>query len=439
MNQQNHNWPTLANIYEKITQIQFKKRSYQDVHNSLEKLLEILLATKGVNSLEVANCNERFGKLYIKVGQYEKAVSSYSKALVIKQKNSVELSTTFRGLALAYNEKGEYIKAGEMIQKSLEITSNVETYQILAKINYNLGDYEAAISNLATSIDLYYTSSPISDRIYLAQLHNDLAFGYSYKGGIEVSYQYYQKALSLLANKNRTNYPETADAYLGIGQCHYLKGRPLDALESYKKSLKLYKQFFAPNHPCFVTCYNFMGLAYGQIRNFQDGFYYLEEGLKVALKNFKELHLSVVNSLNSIGMLLYQLKIQDQALVNFQKAILILKKLFPNGHPLFMTLYNNAAFSTSSQTDKKYAFQYLLNSIKLCLKYYGNSEAKTGLLCERIGTFFLGTNSHDQAVQMLQKALILQDHPIKKHKQIHQQILYAEKKQTLQNLCQEQI
>jgi tetratricopeptide (TPR) repeat protein len=86
MNQQNYDFPPLKSIYEKIAQIQFKKGCYQDVYNSLEELFEILTATKGLNSLEVANCHENFGKLYIKIGQYEKAIHSYSKALTIKQK-----------------------------------------------------------------------------------------------------------------------------------------------------------------------------------------------------------------------------------------------------------------------------------------------------------------------------------------------------------------
>lgn len=101
-----------AFAFQLKAQVQFKNHQFLDARRSLEKEKHLLDSIR-CKSVSYTENYLAFGDLFLVEGNVDEAISNYSKAIKVsqKQKNNVFLSKAYLGLALAYNRKKEKEKA----------------------------------------------------------------------------------------------------------------------------------------------------------------------------------------------------------------------------------------------------------------------------------------------------------------------------------------
>ncbi len=140
-------------------------KSMQKRSEAISMLLEIMEHNKQIHAMDrLAQNHHTLGVLHEKEGNFEKALSNYTKALAIRENMDDQLASSWTYLKLArlYLQMGEISKAFEMSHKSLLIREKqgskeemAQSLQTLALVYIQLGDNENAKSCMKQAVDLF--------------------------------------------------------------------------------------------------------------------------------------------------------------------------------------------------------------------------------------------------------------------------------------------
>jgi len=166
-----------------------------------------------------SRAHDNLGFTYEHMGNYEKAIMEFSKAIELKPDNFRALSNM--GVALAKIK--EYNKSIFYLEESLKINPyRYKTYNKLGLVYSEIGDYKPAIAMQKKAIIL----NP-----YFAKGYNDLGIVYGYIGEFNASFESFKKAVNL-------DY-EYADAHFNLGVLYKFLGQKDKALEELSIAIEL--------------------------------------------------------------------------------------------------------------------------------------------------------------------------------------------------------
>jgi tetratricopeptide (TPR) repeat protein len=180
------------------------------------------------------------GIAYGKKGEYDKAITSYKKAIEI---NTIH-DEAYNNMGIAYRNKGEYDKAIASYEKAIKINPEKDEayYNNMGIVYSNKGKYDKAIASYEKAIEI----NPEKDEAY-----NNMGFSYANKGEYDKAITSYKKAIEINPKKD--------EAYNNMGSAYYEKGEYDKAIASYKKAIEI--------NPKYDSAYNNMGVAYAKQKN----------------------------------------------------------------------------------------------------------------------------------------------------------------------------
>ena len=163
--------------------------------------------------------NDAADYIYLRIGDYNRALEYLNKALKIREK---VLGTEHPSTAINYNDIGVCYD--------------------------NLGDYDKAF-------EYYNKALKIQEKV-LGTKHPDTALSYNNIGGYhnklgdyDKALVYLNKALEIREKVLGTEHPDTAASYNNIGGGYNDLDDYDTALEYYNKALKIFEKFFGAEHP----------------------------------------------------------------------------------------------------------------------------------------------------------------------------------------------
>ena len=167
-----------------------------------------------------------FGRLYEKIGDFDKALELYKKDLDIQEKiNGKEHNNTanfYGSIGNVYALQGDDSQALEYFQKALKI-------------------HEKAFGNKHPNVAISY---------------NNIGYVYDSQSDYSKALEYYQKALKIDEKAFGNEHPNVAIIYNNIGYVYYSQGDYSKALEYFQKALKIQKKVLGSNHPKTINTYN---------------------------------------------------------------------------------------------------------------------------------------------------------------------------------------
>ena len=181
---------------------------------------------------------DRYGNVFRKFGQYEKALSFYQKCLNIELKTlgdeHPDVATSYNNIGSIWDSKGEYDKALGFYQKCLDIRLKT------------LGDEHP---DVATS-------------------YNNIGLTWDSKGEYDKALGFYQKCLDIRLKTLGDEHPDVADSFFAIGLCNKnLEAFDL-AIDAFKIGYKVHKKGGFPFRIAF---------CYEKLNNLQEAYdYYLQ-------------------------------------------------------------------------------------------------------------------------------------------------------------------
>jgi tetratricopeptide (TPR) repeat protein len=159
---------------------------------------------------------------YTKIGQYDKAIELYQKSLNLRTNNKFANPIALSNLALLYVEKKDYRKATELWQTALERLPDDEVIRHRYVIGLiEMKNWDAALDNLnqlMTRHPAHFDYNYLKGYVLLNQNQYDVAL------------QYFEQCLNLVA--------ENQQALLGAGICNNLMGHYERAEAIFRRVLK---------------------------------------------------------------------------------------------------------------------------------------------------------------------------------------------------------
>ena len=226
------------------------------------------------------------GNAYYALGQYEKAIDYYQRSLDLSKKINDRQgeANSLGNLGVVYQSLGQYKKAIDYHQKSLDIKKEISDRQgevaslgNLGNAYYSLEQYQKAIDYYQRSLDL---SKEINDRQGEANSLNNL-------GEVDQSFGQYEKAIhyhqqSLDIKKNIGDRQGIAHSLGGLGLAYNSLGQYQKAIEYYQQSLTIKKEIGDRSGEAFSL--NNLGVTYRNNKQPEEAIKKLEESLHIILK-----------------------------------------------------------------------------------------------------------------------------------------------------------
>jgi len=199
------NYDEIIKCYKKIVEIKpncFEAyyemgMAYQHKHN-LDKAVECLDKAIEINPLSTDAYDMKYLICLFK-GDYNEAIDCYNDRLIkIKSNDS---SSVYNNIGIAYRRKGDYDKAIEYYEKSIDWDKGnpAHTYKNMGNVYYDKGNYDKAIGCYEKAIEL----EPDYEDAY----HN-MGLAHQYLGNEDKANDCFQKASMIRHNISFTEYKE---------------------------------------------------------------------------------------------------------------------------------------------------------------------------------------------------------------------------------------
>lgn len=239
--------------YKKLTELEHSpdgvtaqeqtSQSDADFKLEIEKMVErsnVSEKERQVQKQMTAWDHRRRGNRYYDLGQYEKAIESYSAAIDIQPNNAYFYNDRGR----AYNSLGEYWKAISDFDKAIKLDTEFAVAYNNRGYAYNgLGEYDKAISDFDKAV----------------KLEPEFAVAYSNRGHAYNGLGEYNKAISNFDKAIELN-PKLTAAYGNRGDAY-------SSLEEYDKAISDFDKAIELN-PTLVVAYNNRGYVYNCLEEY---------------------------------------------------------------------------------------------------------------------------------------------------------------------------
>ena len=174
---------------------------YQKAINHYEKALET--STSIGFKLGLAVSNDNLGNAYCRMGEYQKAIAFCEKGLEISTDigNRPGIVSTNCNLGISYSILGDYEKAIKHFKQGLaestaigDRSGMVRTKGNLGKVYLRFGEYQKAISHFNEGLEI---CTAIGDRLGIATFNSSFGEAYAGLGEYQEAINYYDKALEI--------------------------------------------------------------------------------------------------------------------------------------------------------------------------------------------------------------------------------------------------
>lgn len=188
---------------KKILDLAYSKKDIDLGYEYFELGLELAQSNKGNEKDEVSVLN-KFADLQSDLGLYDKAVELYMKSQeILKDMGDAdrEKHDLFISLSITFQHKGDFVKALDYANYSLDISKNMEDDALICSSLRFLSNVYLEIDELDLALENYYLaldkSNNIGDKKVSAQILNNIGLVYQNKENYDNAEKYFFKAYNL--------------------------------------------------------------------------------------------------------------------------------------------------------------------------------------------------------------------------------------------------
>jgi tetratricopeptide (TPR) repeat protein len=173
---------------------------------------------------------------------------------------------------------------------------------------------------------------------------------------------------------------QTIDPYMerDIGLAHSLRGNSSSAIEHYQRALVLFKSMGTrgENSSEVSHCWNLIGMTYFRTGQHQLALENFTECLKAreASLGDGDIHPSVADALNNLGMTLSSLSDYPQAMEMHQRALTIRTQLYAHAHPSVSESLHNIGVVYYRLKNYEDAIAALSSSLEISQEFYADND-----------------------------------------------------------------
>ena len=287
-------WEKAIRCYIKLGENAQKMDDVASAMGNLNKALDLTKKQFGTQNLELAKSYGRLAFKCLKDKDFTKAEELYRKALAIQLeilgKDSPEVAKTYNNIALIQLNEAKINEANTNILKAYmikvknrkdvpkEIDKKFRSIDLDIR-NFKKGEFDQARNQFNKSLEEYNKQYGQNKPLFIS-IYEQIGILYALEGNYDKAFDYIRKAFDTRIEIYGDGSVESGTGYLNIGICLRLKGE------------------------------------------FEAASKYLDNALKIKIEHRGEFHPDIADIYCQIGKLLFQQDMWDQALENFQKALI---------------------------------------------------------------------------------------------------------------------
>ena len=275
------------------------------------RFIQLSEETNGQNET-TADAYNNIGVVYDYLGDYDKALEYYNKALKISKavlgENHRDTAMSYGNIGVVYDNLGDYDKALEFKNKALEIQKDVlgENHPDTAMSYGNIGNVYSDLGDYDKALEYYFKALEIRKDV-LGEKHPDTAISYNnigvvYKnlGDYDKALEFHNKALEIRKEVLGEMHTDTADSYDNIGVVYRNLGDKDKALEYHNKALEIRKDVLGEKHPDTASSYLNIGAVYTNLDDYDKALEYFNKALEIFKERLEESHPYTQKALRNI-------------------------------------------------------------------------------------------------------------------------------------------
>ncbi|MEI8135008.1 MAG: tetratricopeptide repeat protein [bacterium] len=282
---------------------------------------------------------------------YHDAITEYEKTCTDEKK----LANLYCLLGSALVSASLYDEAGKMLETSLQMATKVfdaddlfiaEVSDQLATCYYYRGKYAEAEEYYRKAISIRTKILGENDPLTAKSLNNLGIIFYSL-GKYSESGQAYEKAIASYRNHyGGKDHAEIASILNNLGTVFYVEKKYEDAIDAYEKSIEMYERLYGKNYPGRLSPIGNIALSYQSKKEYTNAEKKYTEAIVLSQSIYGDKHRDIAVRFSNLAVLHSRfMGKHDEALTAYKEAITIFESLLEENHIDTVSTYINFALA----------------------------------------------------------------------------------------------
>ncbi len=221
------------------------------------------------------------------------------------------------------------------------------------------------------------------------------------RGDNQQAEQYFDKALAV----SKANTEVQATSLNNLALVYWNTGNNNQAREYLLRALHTRENLYGNRHEKTAASLNDLGLILSNSSP-NSALDYYEQSLAMYQELTGSYDEKIAQIKINIGVIYRQLEFYGDAVNNFNDALTIWQKLYPQGHPNEGFVYTNLGNTSLAMGNPDEALQYFNKALAIYVRYYGERHPEIANIYSTIGNIYHGREEFDIALDYYQKAII---------------------------------
>ena len=301
--------PFLNNLGVTYNELGKHDKAIQQFNRSLE----ITTNKLGSSDINLAKCNYNLGISYQYKGDNVKAKEFLFKSLKLNSEENRQVlygkGISYMAIGALYDDLGDYDKSINHYDKALSILVNIlgENHPSIAGLYLNIASALSSKREIDKAIEFNNIALEIQKRtlgenhVDLAKTHNNLGLCYSRKKEFAKAIENEQKALKLKLDFYGEQHLSTANTLNNLGRSFFHRNEFDRALDYYNRALNICLSLVGENHPMTSKIYHNLGMINHKLSYYEEA----ENKIKKAISSLNYTNKTDLSAVAEIPELIY--------------------------------------------------------------------------------------------------------------------------------------
>ena len=303
---------------------------------------------------EVRRLDEEVTRLY-QMGRYAEAIPSAEKALAIVEKTLRDHPTTatiVRTLAALHIAVGDYARADVYQQRWLTMITKLagrdsptylaDAFTFLSVFYFDRGEYDRAGALLQRALPIIEKAwGPVNNAV--AMIVGNLGEVYSAKGDYARAEPFYLRSLAIREKLLSPDHTDVAIVLNNLAGMYLRKGDYAHAAPLYQRTVEILEKSLSKDDPRVATALNNQASLYNVQRDYARAESLYKRALEIRQKKFGDMHPDVANSLSNLALFYWNRGDNERAEAMFQRTLRIFENILNAENSFVAIVLNNLA------------------------------------------------------------------------------------------------
>lgn len=391
------------------------KRRQAKTLDIAERAVELRRSLNGRDSLEYAASVHQLGQLIHSSSDFARTQSLFEEALEIRRRRVGEehplVADCWQSLGLVHADVGRIETGRNFLNRALAIREKMGPHQELATViknlaglNYQEGNYPAALSKYRRSLELSEELLDPGHPLLGKALHN-VGVAHHVNGDINEAFDHYERALETYEVTRGANHPLIATTHSALAMLYQDTGDFTSARRHFESAKQGIAQGFGRDHPRYAILLSELGILLELSGEYEEAEQLQREALGIRRNAFDLPHGDIGQSYSRLGNLALRQGRNDEAKRYLEKAFEIQENSLDSTHPDFAPTLMGLANIAESRGDLENARHYLQRAIRIS----GQDRPDHPMLAEPLGQLAKISGQPDEALSINNRALEILD------------------------------